>query len=212
MFSKQVWHDRKHQAEVFVNQEGVVSGTILSWKRAVCLVNPRPQVLVALYQEAKIKRILGVNAVVLTDHSPEFVRGLCTLIAYSRELRRKKPLNVFVRSDGPVSPVFLNSCCAQLMRQRSQFELNIVPVPSKSSFQIGEGELQYLPTNAGARTSFLELRTADRLIHFYDEDCREELEEYVGDAETPDIAIRAVQLPQYSQIIPARQTRELAKA
>ncbi len=53
MFSKQVWHDRKHQAEVFVTQEGVVSGTILSWKRGVCLVNPRPEVLVALYQGSK---------------------------------------------------------------------------------------------------------------------------------------------------------------
>ena len=204
MFSKQVWHDRKHQAEVFVNSEGVVSGTILSWKKGMCLVNPRPEVLVALYQEAKIKRILGVNAVVLTSHAPEFVRGLCTLIAYSRELRRKKPLTVYIRSDGAVSPVFLNSCCAQLMRQCSQFDLDIVPVALEHEFEVGEGILRYRLTESDARTPYLELRTGDRRIHFYDESFHEEPHECVGEQEAPDIAIRTVQLPQYRQIIPTR--------
>lgn len=213
MFSKQVWHDRKHQAEVFVNGEGMVSGTILSYKRGVCLVNPRPEVLVALYQEAKIKRILGVNAVVLTDHSPEFVRGLCTLIAYSRELRRRKPLTVYVRADGVISPVFLNSCCAQLMRERTQFELNIVPVPVAIPFGVGEASLRYmLPENSPhPRRSrpYLELRTGDRAIHYYDESYAGEMTDYAIGGEAPDIAIRAVQLPQYRQIIPAK--REIAK-
>ena len=210
MFSKQVWHDRKHQAEVFVNGEGIVSGTILSWKRGVCLVNPRPEVLVALYQEAKIKRILGVNAVVLTDQSPEFVRGLCTLIAYSRELRRRKPLSVYVSANGPTSPVFLNSCCAQLMREQSQFELNISAVPIGDPFTIGEGTLRYLMANKASTTPYLELRTSDRHVHFYDETFNEELDEYLGENQAPDIAIRAVQLPQYNQIVPA-QRREAVK-
>lgn len=213
MFSKQVWHDRRHKAEVFVNEEGAVSGTILSYKHGVCLVNPRPEVLVALYQEAKIKRILGVNAVILTDHSPEFVRGLCTLITYSRELRRRKPLNVYVRAEGTVSPVFLNSCCARLMRERSQFDLNIIPVHIATPFSVGDATLQYARPTPGAQvrrnSAYLELRTGDRLVHYYDESFNGDMSEYELGGEAPDIAIRAVQLPQYRQIIPAK--RELAK-
>lgn len=213
MFSKQVWHDRKHQAEVFVNEEGVVSGTIIAYKRGVCLVNPRPAVLVALYQEAKIKRILGVNAVVLTDHSPEFVRGLCTLITYSRELRRRKPLDVYVRSDGVISPVFLNSCCAQLMQECSQFDLNIRTVDMGTPFSVGDAELRYARHEGRPTSAILEIRTQDRLLHFYDESFQEELDVYTPkDVDSPDIAIRAVQLPQYRQIIPAPQRSEFVHA
>lgn len=213
MFSKQVWHDRKHQAEVFVNGEGVVSGTILSYKRGVCLVNPRPEVLVALYQEAKIKRILGVNAVVLTDNAPEFVRGLCTLITYSREFRRRKPLTVYVRADSIISPMFLNSCCAQLMRERTQFDLNIISVPVAESFTVGDATLQYLlPENSPRRSRpYLELRTLDRLIHYYDESYLGEMTDYTIAGEAPDVAVRAVQLSQYRQIVPAKK-QELVKA
>jgi len=213
MFSKQVWHDRRHQAEVFVNEEGIVSGTIIAYKRGVCLVNPRPAVLIALYQEAKIKRILGVNAVVLTDHSPEFVRGLCTLITYSRELRRRKPLDVYVRADSAISPVFLNSCCAQLMRECSQFDLNIMPVSMETPFNIGEAELSYKAHGEDRGSAILQIRTQDRLVHFYDESFREELEAYTPEkSDAPDIAIRAVQLPQYRQIIPAPPRKEFVRA
>ncbi|MCB0711194.1 MAG: hypothetical protein KDD67_02570 [Ignavibacteriae bacterium] len=204
MFSKQVWHDRKHQAEVFVNEEGVVSGSILSFKKGICLVNPRPEILIALYQEAKIKRILSINAVVLTDSSPEFVRGLCTLISYSRELRRRKPLTVYVTAEGRRSPMFVNSCCAQLMTQQSLFDLEIVTLPTGKSTQIGEASLKFhsLRNTKAVSNPMLEIATAERTIHFYDETCTEELDMYKDRPDSePDIIIRSVQLSQFRQIL-----------
>ncbi len=208
MFSKQVWHDRKHQAEVFVNEEGVVSGAIISFRKGICLVNPRPEILIALYQEAKIKRILSINAVVLTDSSPEFVRGLCTLISYSRELRRRKPLDIFVTAEGRRSPMFVNSCCAQLMTRQSLFDLDIHAVPTGKTFSVGEGELRFhslrYPNTIG--NPMLEVMTTERTIHFYDESCTEELDSYDHLPESvPDIVIRSVQLSQYRQILKPEQ-------
>ncbi len=92
------------------------------------------------------------------------------------------------------------------MRERTQFDLNIVPASIESPFSVGEGTFRYRLTNSDAKNAYLELATGDRCIHFYDESCREELEEYLGDNEAPDIAIRAVQLPQYRQIIPTRES------
>ena len=205
MFSKQVWHDRKHQAEVFVNEEGVVSGAIISFRKGICLVNPRPEILIALYQEAKIKRILSINAVVLTDSSPEFVRGLCTLIGYSRELRRKKPLKVFVNAVGRLSPMFVNSCCAQLMSRQSLFDLKIKAVPPGKSFEVGDAELRFrlMQRNSAQRANpMLEVETTDRLLHFYDESFTDELDLYADPSQRqPDIAIRSVQLSQFRQIL-----------
>ena len=110
MFSKHVWHDRNHQAEVFITGSGAIGGTIVAYKGAVCVINPRPEILTALYQEAKIKRILSIKYVILTDNTIEFTRGLCALVGYSRGLRRKSPLKIITRDDTRISTDFLSSC------------------------------------------------------------------------------------------------------
>lgn len=167
MFSKHVWYDRKHQAEVFISDDGQISGAIIAYKGAVFVVNPRPEILTALYQEGKIKRILSLHGVVLTDTAMEYTRGVCSLVSYSRALRRKAPLTIISRDDTAVSPEFITSCRAQLVPDGS-FEVKVVPLPQQESFVFGNGLVRYQPDDSG-NNPCLVVETRERRIHFYDE-------------------------------------------
>ncbi len=207
MFSKQVWHDRKHQVEVFITEEGVISGTIIAYKGGVCLINPRPEVLIALYQEAKIKRILGVNAVLLTDNTPAFTRGLCALVSYSRGLRRRRPLSVVTRSDTKISTDFLNSCCARLLED-SAFDVDITTLKRGETLSQGEGRVRYIGLpgiEANTANPYLEVVTRTKTIQYYDESHTGQFDDtHVVNSVNPDLVIRATELPRYSQVVRER--------
>ncbi len=201
MFSKQVWHDRRHQIEVFRNEAGCVIGTIASCRRGIVLINPRTDILVALYQEAKIRRIASINTVVLTTTSPEHVRGLCGFLGYSRELTRRKQLEVRF-ADNPLRPAtpFINSCCMQLMTSATRFALDLgAIVPNGSAYVIGDAELR-LRSIPNENAEVLDIRTPDRRIVFADDrlDLAASVEDRDSDCET-DVVIRAAnELPQRS--------------
>jgi hypothetical protein len=196
MFTKHAWFDRRHMAEVFINEDGVVSGTIVAYEGAVCLINPRPEILASLYHEAKLKRILAIKAVILTDNTIEFTRGLCALVGYSRGLRRRTPLTVITRKDSKISTDFLNSCCARLLED-SAFELTIVPVAIGQAHPLGNGTVRFVrgPKESIANP-YLVVRTEKRTLHYYDETHEGEFaDDHVARKSSPNVIIRAAELP-----------------
>ena len=196
MFSKHVWYDRKHQAEVFITDEGVISGTIVAYEGAICVINPRPEVLLALYQEAKIKRILGVKAVILTSDSIDFTRGLCAFVNYSRGLRRRSPLTIIARSDSNVSPDFLSSCCARLWGD-SQFDVQFARLRTGDELTVGKGRIRFDRCREGEAPHLVMHTEKDRTLHYYDEAHGETFDAAPRDGEKPNLVIRAADLPGY---------------
>ncbi|MCC7438899.1 MAG: hypothetical protein IT211_10440 [Armatimonadetes bacterium] len=171
MFSKHVWYDRRHQAEVFISDDGQISGAIIAYKGAVFVVNPRPEIMTALYQEGKIKRILSLKGVVLTDTTMEYTRGVCSLVSYSRALRRKSPFAIITRDNTAITSGFLASCCTQLVPDGS-FQVQLTALPQRESFVLGEGLIRYEPqetTESSGGSPCLVVETRERRIHFYDE-------------------------------------------
>ncbi len=213
MFSKHVWHDRRHQAEVFINDDGEVSGTIVAYKGAVCLINPRPEILTALYQEAKIRRILAVRAVILTDSRMEFTRGLCALVGYSRGLRRRRPLEILTSTDVDISYDFLNSCCARLLGDTAPFDVEIRKLRNVQRHQVGDGAVCFVRLPASQRggdaNPYVVIETSERTMHYYDETHRGEFDD-VHDARTarPHLVVRAQEMPSMTR----RQAGDLIDA
>jgi hypothetical protein len=197
MFSKHVWYDRKHQAEVFITHEGVISGTIVAYEGAICVINPRPEILLALYQEAKIKRILGVRAVILTSDSIDVTRGLCAFVNYSRGLRRRSPLTIIARGDSRISPDFLSSCCARLWGD-SQFAVQFAHLRAGENFPLGKGSIRF-DRAANSEAPHLVVQTQkERTLHYYDESHSETFASAAPpDGDKPNIVIRAADLPGY---------------
>lgn len=203
MFNKQVWHDRKQQVEVFRNGAGDVIGTIVSFRKGICLINPLPEVLIALYQESKIRRIQSINAILLTDRRPDLVRGLCTFLGYSRQLKRAKNLDVRLMSDDRGAANFLNSCCMQIMKSGSKFTLDLAYLGTGSRYFLGDATIHSVPlheVSGGSPPPMLEIATAGMTLHYYDERFTEESYRPLT-GEKPDVSVRAVQVPQYSQIV-----------
>ncbi len=199
MFSKHVWYDRQHQAEIFSTREGVMSGTIVAYEGAVCMINPRPEILLALYQEAKIRRILAVKAVVLTSDSIEFTRGLCAFVNYCRGLRRRSAVTIISRTGNTVSTDFLSSCCSKLWGD-SQFDVNFQQLDTNQQFTLGKGTLRFTATSAADdSTALLSIATAKgRVLHYYDELHRDAPDtSHRADDERPNVVIRAATLPNY---------------
>ena len=195
MFTKHAWFDRRHMAEVFINQDGIVTGTIVAFEGAVCLINPRPEILTSLYHEAKLKRILSIKAVILTDNTIEFSRGLCALVGYSRGLRRKTPLTVITRKETKISTDFLTSCCARLLEDAA-FDVSIVPVDREASYQLGSGIVRYDHAVAGSGINpALVIEAQDRMLHYYDETHRGEFAaDHASRVDEPNVVIRAAEL------------------
>lgn len=198
MFSKHVWYDNKHQAEVFISDEGVVSGTIVAYEGAVFLINPRPEILTALYQEAKLKRILAVKGVIMTDNTIAYTRGLCALVNYSRGLRRKTPLVVVTREDTTIPTDFLSSCCSRLLAESSLFEFTIERLKTGESYPMGKGSIRFVRPPRGNTTSapYLVVRTdKDRTLHYYDESHEGAFDStHVVKSAKPNVVIRAAEL------------------
>jgi hypothetical protein len=194
MFSKHVWFDRKHQAEVFITDEGVISGTIVAYQGAVCLINPRPEILTALYSEAKIKRILSIKAVILTDNTMEYTRGLCALVAYSRGLRRRTPLTVITRNDTAISRDFLNSCCSQLLND-SHFDVTVESVEVGEPHELGVGRILYERVPGSETNPYLVMSTGKRTLHYFDETHRGPFDDtHASRLSRPNVVIRAAGL------------------
>lgn len=196
MFTKHVWFDRRHMAEVFINEDGVVSGTIVAYEGAVALINPRPEILASLYHEAKLKRILSIKAVILTDNTIEFTRGLCALVGYSRGLRRRTPLTVITRKESKISTDFLNSCCARLLED-SAFEVDIVAVATGMSHELGAGSIRFVRAGRESTANpYLVVRTEKRTLHYFDETHKGELlDDGAARKPAPNVVIRAAELP-----------------
>lgn len=197
MYSKQVWHDRRHQIELFRNSDAEMIGTIVSFRKGICLVDPTSDILVALYQEAKIRRIGSINGVVLTSTSPERIRGLCTFLSYSRELRRKKRLDVrFLENPARASADFINSCCMQLMRRGSKFELDLAKVDERHPYLLGEGRIAPIePYGDRSVRQTLEIRTRDRRILFVDDRLPRSADLSETSGKSPDVVVRTGSSP-----------------
>lgn len=193
MFSKHVWYDRKHQAEVYTTAEGVLSGTLVAYDGAVALVNPRPEILLALYQEAKIRRILGVRAVVLTADSMDFTRGLCAFVNYCRGLRRRSALEIISHEGASISMDFLSSCCAKLWGD-SEFEVRLSLLAPNEPKKVGAGHVRFVASEPGG-AQYLEVTTLKgRTLHYYDERHAGPVEP-TADASRPNVVIRAARVP-----------------
>ncbi|HVZ41013.1 MAG TPA: hypothetical protein VHI13_17155 [Candidatus Kapabacteria bacterium] len=208
MFSKHVWHDRRHQAEVFATEEGAISGTMIAYEGAVTMINPRPEILLALYQEGKIKRILAVKAVILTSDAIEVTRGLCAFVNYCRGLRRRSPLTIVAPAGTTISMEFLDSCCA-LLWGASDFEIRIAHLAPEERLPLGKGWLRF---RAGAeeRPYLIVGTEKGRTLHYYDESHAGPVSpsDETGH-ERPNVTIRAAQVPSYlhysRSILQARQ-------
>jgi hypothetical protein len=212
MFSKHVWYDRRHQAEVFTTDEGVISGTIVAYEGAVFVINPRPEILLALYQEAKIKRILGVKGVILTNNSIEFTRGLCAFVNYSRGLRRRSPLMIITPSGAEIATDFLSSCCAKLWGD-SEFEVEFTRLAPGESYGIGKGSIRFVKPKKGktSLSPYLVVQTdLDRTLHYYDESYNEAYDPQTERrASKPNVVIRAAELPSYIMHVRERLSGEM---
>lgn len=203
MFSKHVWYDRRHQAEVFLTDDGAISGTIVAYEGAVSVINPRPEILTALYQEAKLKRILSLKGILLTDNTIDYTRGLCALVSYSRGLRRRTPLTIVTRHDTGISPDVLNRCCSQLLGD-ALFEVRMVPLGYGQSHQLGTGTISFVKPEGSAVNPVLVMKTSRCALHYLDET-------HVGapaewstvSSERPNVVIRAAELPR-----PMREIRQ----
>lgn len=200
MFTKHVWHDRHHQAEVFISEEGEVSGTIVTFKGAVSLINPRPEILGALYQEAKVKRILSIRTVILTNPAMEFTRGLCSLLGYFRGLRRRSTLEVITRADLNMSYDFLNSCCVRLLGGDSRFDVDITQLPIEQWYELGVGKVMYVrPEQGQSANPLVEIRTNECMLRYYDESHSTAGNGHgANEVERPHLVVRAAGMPEYS--------------
>jgi hypothetical protein len=203
MFSKHVWFDRAHLAEVYLDHNGLVSGTIVAFKGAVCLINPRPEVLTALYQEARLRRILGIGAVIITEPRMDYTRGLCSLVGYSRGLRRNAPLAIISRKDARLSPDFLSSCTR--ITEPSAFPVEIVTLTNGHAQPLGDGSVRFHRVPGETGNPCLVLRTPERTIHYYDETHHGEITDLAnGRGARPDAIIRAADLSALSSDIRGR--------
>ena len=213
MYSKQVWHDRKHQVEIYRGEAGEVIGTIVSFRKGICLINPRPDILIALYQEAKIRRIGSVNTILLTDRRPEFVRGLCTFLGYSRKLNRGKPLSVRLLAEDAGAQSFVDSCCMQILRGGSRFEFDLAGLSGEETLELGDAVItvEQVDRDGESLPPFLCIRTSERRIDYYDERYRE-VESIELGGSGPDVAIRAAELPLYRDHAASRPVGIVARA
>ncbi len=210
MFSKHVWHDRKHQAEVYITDDGVISGTLVAYDGAVCVINPRPEILIALYQEAKIRRILSVKGVILTENKIEFTRGLCAFVNYSRGLRRRSPLTIISREGTQIGNDFLSSCCSKLLGDSPQFDVAFARLRPQDSYRLGRGSVRFVEPTAGlAGTNPLLVVSTEKekTLYYYDESHQEGFTaEQLPHVPRPDVVIRAGKLPAYSRHVLERLT------
>jgi hypothetical protein len=199
MFSKHVWYNRRHQAEVFITDEGVVSGTIVAYEGTVFLVNPRPDILLALYQEAKLKRILSLKGVVLTNATVELTRGLCALLNYSRGLRRRAPLNVITRTGTDLSHEVLTKCCTPL-RGAATYDVRLTTLCEGERYPMGKGVVHFEGATqgvAGEHPYLIVSTERDCTLHYFDESHSGimSLPQEVEGLKKPDLIIRAAELP-----------------
>jgi hypothetical protein len=197
MFTKHVWYDRRHQVEVFITDDGVVSGTIMAIKGMVAVVNPRPEILSALYQEAKIKRILSLRTVILTDNTIDYARGLCALLSYSRGLRRKTPLRVITRENTRISTDFLTSCCSRLLDGDAHFDVTIDRLGIGEDRSLGGGTIGFRQiTGDRDANPRLVVATEQQTLHYLDESHSSAVDPATVISEhRPNIVIRTAELP-----------------
>ncbi|MEO5930843.1 MAG: hypothetical protein ABIR47_12980 [Candidatus Kapaibacterium sp.] len=206
MFSKHVWYDRQHQAEVFITDEGEISGTIVAYQGAVCVINPRPEILLALYQEAKIKRILSIRSIILTDNSIAFTRGLCAFVNYCRGLRRRTPLTIVTHTDSRISNDFLRSSCARLWSDCA-FDLEYAHLTTGEIYGLGRGNIRFTRPprgNEGSRPYLVMTTDKNRSLHYYDESYDAAVDDSHADEEKPNVVIRAGELPGYLKSVRQR--------
>jgi len=192
MFGKQVWYDTRHRTEVIVSDNQEVIGTIVAYEGAVLVVNPRAEILSALYQESRLKRLLGLKGVVLTSTSVENGRGICALVNYSRVLRRTAPLALITLERDPYTTRdFISRCCEHLF-VHSGFELDRVRLRPNVVGAIGKGEITFVP--AADAGFVLQISTAaGRVIHYYDDSIPvNERDRSVGQR-IPDLVVRAAE-------------------
>lgn len=168
MFTKHVWHDPGHRAEIFISDKEQLIGAIVSYKGAVCLVNPRSEILTALYNEGKINRLLSINALILTDNTIDFTRGICGFINYSRALKRQTPLRILTGSHTTLSTDFLDSFCSRLYGDT--FPIDIAQVKPGQRVQLGDGVIRFVrPRADDPGNPCLVVQTPERRLDYFDE-------------------------------------------
>lgn len=190
MYTKRVWFDQHHQAEIFLNDEEVTIGTIIAYEGAVILVNPTSDILSALYHESKLKRILGIRSIVLTSAAVQYARGICALMNYARVLGRKSPVTVTLPLDNaePSGTAFISMCCQHLIAN-ADFELVQKTLEFGVHGILGAGELVYYRGDGEGRLLVITTQH-ERTIHVYDGDHYISSGPDSSQIQHPDIVIR----------------------
>lgn len=190
MFTKRVWFDKRHLAEVFLMDDTTTIGTIVAYEGTVFLINPVSEMLSALYQESRLKRILGIRGILLTSASVAYARGVCALVNYSRVLSRRTPISIMMPFDETTQSgvEFISRCCRNLVTS-AQFELSLSRLAFGESGDMGKGEVVFLKEDLGGR--LLRIR-ADRgwTLHYHDGDNYASTGQPSAGTDRPDVVIR----------------------
>ena len=115
-------------------------GTLVARDNETCVVDPRPELLCALFKGGHPNRILDIDAVVITDDDVEVTRGLCTLVAYLRGLKRTSALPVLVRNDAGICTTFLRSCCERLV-ENATFRVSVDAIDTAKPIRVGDATM-----------------------------------------------------------------------
>lgn len=188
-YSKTVWFDGRHNVEVFRSDDEIVIGTIIAYEGAVFLINPRPEILAALYQESKLKRILGIGSIVLTSADVDMARGLCSLVNYSRVLLRRAPLAIITSNHTNRGDDFITRCCGKLASS-ALFTLEHCHVAVGQQKRLGRGSICFGRNGAG-HFQMEVLTDFGRRLHFYDEEQVGTVSHDRRGMAIPDVVVRA---------------------
>lgn len=192
MFTKRVWFDKRHLAEVFLMDDVTTIGTLVAYEGAVVLINPTSHMLSALYQESKLKRLLGIRGIILTSASVSYARGVCAFVNYSRVLGRKTPISIMMPSDqgAPSGVEFISRCCHHLVATAS-FELVLSQLSPGERGEMGKGEVVFVQ-DEGRGPLLMIQTTRGRTLHYYDGDHRGAPMPHRARVDRPDVVIREV--------------------
>jgi len=102
-----------------------------------------------------------------------------------------------------------------LMGRSGPFDLNMQILEAEQETEVGDGTIRFrrIEREFGSDLYYLQVRTEQRTIHFYDESITDELQTNPdSDGGGPDLAIRAVQIPVFGKaLVPHYKTLHVGR-
>lgn len=168
MFNKHVWSNRRHKIEVFLCNTEVI-GSIVNFESNIILVNPKSEILSALYSEGKIKNINSINTILLTNKSIECSRGLCSVMNYFKVMRRRKVLTVITRNDAYA--ISMNNWCLKMF-SGSIFPTKFVTLKINKNFIYNDLNLSFKNYESAIDKIFLKISSKVHNLYYLDSDSK----------------------------------------